>query len=317
MNYNNGFTASEKPHLYAADFRARARAALKGFWGISIAALLIVSILGGSIGGFTFDFDFDISEEDLQEITATLPENATFEDVSEALGTLLKDELAANLTTAVLVGMVFGLLTSIAFTLFIGSPMTVGYQKFQLNLLDGKVGEHPIKGLFDFFSARYLATVKLTLWNFLLVGLVPLVIAFAGLIVMVLCISMGSGNMILLGAFVCIALGIVSAVAAIILEYSYAFAAAILAENPDMSARDAMRSSREMMAGNKWRLFCLDLSYLGWYILGALACGIGILWAIPYHNVGRIAFYDEIANRPKPAQQNAPGEGGELDYFAQ
>lgn len=56
--------------------------------------------------------------------------------------------------------------------------------------------------------------------------------------------------------------------------------------------------SEKMMAGNKWRLFCLQFSFIGWQILCILSLGIGFLWLTPYMNAATAAFYDEISREP-------------------
>ena len=56
----------------------------------------------------------------------------------------------------------------------------------------------------------------------------------------------------------------------IIATYRYAMAAYILAEHPDMGANEAITASKEMMKGNKFRLFCLEFSFIGWGLLCSL-----------------------------------------------
>ena len=56
----------------------------------------------------------------------------------------------------------------------------------------------------------------------------------------------------------------------IIKEYSYAMTPYILAEHPELSVNEAITRSREIMDGNKWRLFCLGFSFIGWSLLCAL-----------------------------------------------
>lgn len=80
----------------------------------------------------------------------------------------------------------------------------------------------------------------------------------------------------------------------IVAVYRYAMMPYILAENPDMSVMDAMRKSKEMMYGNKWRLFCLHFSFIGWTLLAALTCGIGMLWIAPYMSAAEAAFYEAL-----------------------
>ena len=84
----------------------------------------------------------------------------------------------------------------------------------------------------------------------------------------------------------------------IINSYAYSMSGFILAENPEMTAKEAMQVSEEMMAGNKWRLFCLQFSFIGWQILCILSLGIGSLWLTPYMNAATAAFYDEISREP-------------------
>ena len=81
----------------------------------------------------------------------------------------------------------------------------------------------------------------------------------------------------------------------IIKSYSYSMAGFIMSENPEISAKEAMEMSMKMMNGNKFRLFCLRLSFVGWFILGILTLGIGFLWIIPYMNSATAAFYDDVS----------------------
>lgn len=76
--------------------------------------------------------------------------------------------------------------------------------------------------------------------------------------------------------------------------YSYAMTYYILNERDDVKANEAITMSRRMMKGNKWRLFCLDLSYIGWMILCALTLGILSLWVNPRIKQARYIFFKEI-----------------------
>ena len=76
---------------------------------------------------------------------------------------------------------------------------------------------------------------------------------------------------------------------------SYAYS---MSENSEMTAKEAMKVSEKMMAGNKWRLFCLQFSFIGWQLLCILSLGIGFLWLTPYMNAATAAFYDEISREP-------------------
>lgn len=84
----------------------------------------------------------------------------------------------------------------------------------------------------------------------------------------------------------------------IIKSYAYSMSGFILAENPEMTAKEAMQVSEKMMVGNKWRLFCLQISFIGWQLLCVLSLGIGFLWLKPYMNAAVAAFYDEVSREP-------------------
>lgn len=65
-------------------------------------------------------------------------------------------------------------------------------------------------------------------------------------------------------------------------SYAYRQTRWILGDNPRIGYRPALRLSRQMMKGHKFDTFILDLSFLGWYILGLLAFVIGIVFVAPY-----------------------------------
>lgn len=77
----------------------------------------------------------------------------------------------------------------------------------------------------------------------------------------------------------------------VIASYRYAMAPFILLEHPETSAAEAIHMSKNMMRGKKWELFCLDLSFIGWFLLSVLTLGIGFLWLTPYINAARTNFY--------------------------
>ncbi len=68
----------------------------------------------------------------------------------------------------------------------------------------------------------------------------------------------------------------------IIKAYSYRMVPYILADNPQMDTSEALALSSKMMNGEKMEAFVLDLSFIGWYMLGALAFGVGVLFVNPY-----------------------------------
>ena len=83
----------------------------------------------------------------------------------------------------------------------------------------------------------------------------------------------------------------------IVASLKYAMTPFILAENPGMTASEAITASKELMDGHKADLFFLQLSFIGWAILNVFTLGIGSLWLVPYINASYAAFYRSICNR--------------------
>ncbi|WP_411680612.1 DUF975 family protein [Clostridium thailandense] len=77
----------------------------------------------------------------------------------------------------------------------------------------------------------------------------------------------------------------------IIKSYAYRMVPYILADNPNIGVQEAITLSNEMTKGHKFDMFVLDLSFIGWYILGALALGIGVLFVMPYENATNAELY--------------------------
>jgi len=80
----------------------------------------------------------------------------------------------------------------------------------------------------------------------------------------------------------------------IVKSYSYAMTEFVLADRPDLAYNEAIEESIRLMQGNKWRLFVLDLSFLGWALLCILTLGIGYLFLAPYMEVAHAHFYADL-----------------------
>lgn len=80
----------------------------------------------------------------------------------------------------------------------------------------------------------------------------------------------------------------------IIKVFSYAMTPYILEERPELSASESIDRSRAMMKGHKFDLFYLYLSFIGWFLLSILSCGIGFFWLFPYVESAVAAFYKEV-----------------------
>ena len=80
----------------------------------------------------------------------------------------------------------------------------------------------------------------------------------------------------------------------IIAAYRYALVPYLMAEDPELSVGDAIERSKQLMVGRKWKLFCLQLSFIGWLLLCGVTFGIASLWIAPYMEMAETAFYRSL-----------------------
>ena len=81
----------------------------------------------------------------------------------------------------------------------------------------------------------------------------------------------------------------------IYVSYSYALVFHVKKDHPDFTWRECLDESERLMEGNRWKLFKLNLSFIGWVFLsGLLFFGIGMLWITPYMQTSFAIFYDEV-----------------------
>lgn len=86
----------------------------------------------------------------------------------------------------------------------------------------------------------------------------------------------------------------------IIKMYSYRLTPYLIKDEPELSATETITRSRKLMKGHKWEAFVLDLSFIGWYILGALTMGIvHFFWTAPYHESAKAEFYLELTGQSR------------------
>ena len=83
----------------------------------------------------------------------------------------------------------------------------------------------------------------------------------------------------------------------IIKGYAYSMTPYVMNDHPELDAEDCIHESRMIMRGHKWKLFCLDLSFIGWAILCLFTLGIGFLWLQPYMESSHAKFYEELKAR--------------------
>ena len=95
----------------------------------------------------------------------------------------------------------------------------------------------------------------------------------------------------------------------IVKSYEYRMIPYILGENPDMNMEQAFAMSKQMMDGNKWNAFVLDLSFILWDLLGACTVGIlNILYIEPYKRLTDAGLYQTLKEQMVARTENVVGE---------
>ena len=77
-------------------------------------------------------------------------------------------------------------------------------------------------------------------------------------------------------------------------SFLYVIAYQISYDNPELSSKECVKKSEDIMKGNRGNYFLLQLSFIGWAILTVFTLGIGALWLAPYIAIAEMCFYDRV-----------------------
>lgn len=83
-------------------------------------------------------------------------------------------------------------------------------------------------------------------------------------------------------------------------SYRYRFYHFVLAEQVIRPGKEVagprkiIKSTVHLTRGHRWKLFCLDLSFLPWILLCCITCGIALIWVLPYMSCAYVKFYDAL-----------------------
>ncbi len=155
----------------------------------------------------------------------------------------------------VLAVVVVIIVVGLAFTIFLRFPLEVGAKQYFKQAAVGDVNMNYLG--YAFWRGKYVAVVKGMLWMSVLNFLWYLLLIVPG----------------------------------IVKGYAYSMVPYLLADNPGIGTKRAVELSDRMTQGQKWAMFVLDLSFIGWYILGTLACFVGVLFVLPYVNATKAELY--------------------------
>lgn len=231
---------------YRSELKSKAKQCLKQYYWKAFLVMLIIGILGGGGSSLSSSITYSLNSSTSAAMETNAASGMTGTD------TLVMNEESAIFLAAfgivMLVVFLIAFVIGILITTFVGNPVAVGGKRYFMEsrafMRSAGVGTV----FWAFGEGRYWNVVKVMFLRNLFVSLWSLLLVVPG----------------------------------IIKAYQYYMVPYILAENPDMNYKEVLQLSKEMMAGHKWNTFVLELSFFGWLFLGALLCGIGVLFVNPY-----------------------------------
>lgn len=244
---------------YAKDFLR------KHYWKAFIVCLIVSLVSsGGSSGNNSSNngYNNDVQYNNEQDIFDQFENNEVVKKVSPMFN------FATNrgLTPFSLIGMGMISTITIVFAILlitVGYALEVGRSRF---FLRGFEGDADISEMFSVFNSReYVSIIKTQFLRSLYIFLWTLLFVIPG----------------------------------IIKSYEYRFVPYILAEEPNISSKEAMELSKSITDGHKLNIWGLDLSFFGWYILGALALGVGVFFVDPYHEAANARLYNILSGNDR------------------
>lgn len=194
--------------------------------------------------------------------------------------------------------------TSFLLNTFIFFAITYATYNCALKVLRGKKVE--VGMLMSIFDGKYYLPMLLlnlieTLINFLLnlIILLPILITYGGALYFSLMFNTNSALTVQNNIGTDLGLAILLLIMAGLMFFISTFVSGVFQfgvwtkiDNPEWGIKEILSYSFALMNGRFGQYFLLQLSFIGWYIIGSLAIGIGLLWVIPYNNVAVASFYE-------------------------
>lgn len=244
-------------------YRTRARAALRGRYFLLVAARLFESFLTSAWGTLVYLLFFGTGLGIFYHFSPT------------AAGLLLI--VSAIVFTAFL-----------AMGILIGSAMTAGHSRLVLRAVYKEEADwrDMLFGFKDLLFLKLLGASVLT-------GLAITACALAEIILILVIALTGADSMAL--GIAALILMLPSCLAVIYVELGFSQYVWILVSRPECRVFEALGLSWKKMRGKRVKYFCLQLSFIGWFLLGSLSMGIGMLWIRPYIMTSEAMFYLDLA----------------------
>ena len=268
------------------EIKQRAKEALnRNYWKIVLVSLLMM-VLGGGLGfssgvfgsngvnsvavvdtslGDAPDEDESgaagVTDESIIPDKAEIYLDRTTDELVEATEDMNETVAAVYIITFMIIVCIIvliGMIIAGAVSAFLYNPLCVGVNRFMLKSVDDTA---EIKEMAYAFDHSYINVVKTMFHVDLRVFLWALLFVIPG----------------------------------IYKKYQYRMVSYILAEHPDLDYKEVLQMSSDMMNGEKWHAFVLDLSFILWHMLGMITCGmVEIFYVNPYVQLADAALYRKL-----------------------
>lgn len=263
------------------ELKERAKEALKrNYWKIVLVSLIGMLIGGGlgssGISGGGSDIRDMASDNVKEHFTEHENDDVDWEGAEAVLDDIQMDirpqDIVAVAFTVIVVLIVAAIVLAIVLALdvLLLNPVQVGINRFMVKSLDDTARIAEVGYTFDH---NYKNGVKVMFFKDLYVVLWSLLFIVPG----------------------------------IYKAYQYRMVPYILGENPDMTYQEVLQRSKDMMDGQKWDAFVLDLSFILWHMLGGITCGLAeIFYVAPYVNLTDAALYSRLSRKDLADAQPVP-----------
>lgn len=263
------------------ELKERAKEALKrNYWKIVLVSLIGMLIGGGlgssGISGGGSDIRDMASDNVKEHFTEHENDDVDWEGAEAVLDDIQIDirpqDIVAVAFTVIVVLIVAAIVLAIGIALdvLLLNPVQVGINRFMVKSLDDTARIAEVGYTFDH---NYKNGVKVMFFKDLYVVLWSLLFIVPG----------------------------------IYKAYQYRMVPYILGENPDMTYQEVLQRSKDMMDGQKWDAFVLDLSFILWHMLGGITCGLAeIFYVAPYVNLTDAALYSRLSRKDLADAQSVP-----------
>ena len=258
------------------DLKEKANTTFKrNYWKTVLVSIILILLIIGVVSSMDFgstsnNIDnenvWEIRERNVIDVIVDVARNVTEENIVEIRKNFEQMNKTETMTyyIAFFVAIITIVLTIIIFasilSIFIMNPLRVGASRFMLKSADDKGNVAELGFAFDH---SYMNIVNTKFYCNLHIFLCTLLFIVPG----------------------------------IYKHYQYYMVDYILAENPNMQRKEVLECSKNIMSGQKWKTFVLDLSFIPCHILGVITCGLAeIFYVKPYVYLTRALLYDTLVN---------------------